>query len=586
MKLPANLYRRCGWINLSTTTLIALLQRTPVLRVAAAADEFVAASPVGTALKAAAAAAISLGAIDSMAGATLLATTLTPAPSGALPNLDTTVGVAITPLGFTITNSINIASWTVSGNIPPGLHFTTVEDSGIDLTGPGNLDATTSGTPSSIYSSGTSGNNTTTPVLVGTPTAAGTYTFMLQGFAEPNETGGAGIAGFVGTGISAVFPFTVVVTAATTAPTPPPTTPATSGPVFTAQPISVSVTGGTVALSAMASNTPTYQWMLNGATPVPGATGPVLEFADAAADVGSYTCVATNAAGSATSNPATISLASTMDVGRLVNISCRAQVGTGSSILIAGFVVGGQGTSGGEPLLIRGSGPALTAFGVTGTLPDPELQIFSGSTLAGTNNGWAGSSMIASAASAVGAFPWTSPSSHDSALLENLPSGPYTAQISGQSNDTGVSLAEIYDETPAGTYTPASPRLVNISARVQVGSGSNVLIAGFVIGGSTARTVLIRASGPALVPFGVTGTLPDPQLGLYSGSTALDTSNGWGGNAAVATTAAAVGAFPWSNPSSNDSAILVTLPPGAYTAQVSGASGDTGVALVEIYEVP
>jgi hypothetical protein len=573
-------------MNLSVTTLVALLQRAPVLRVAAAADEFVAASPVGTALKSAVAAVISLGAIDSMAGATLLATTISPAPSGALPTFDATVGDQITPLGFTITNSINIASWTVTGSIPPGLHFTTVESPGIDLTGPGNLDATTPGTPSSTYSSGSSGNNTTTPILVGAPTTAGTYTFMIQGFAEANEKGGAGIAGFVGTGISSVFPFTVVVAAATTTPSPTPTPVVITAPVFTAQPISVTVTGGTVALSALASNSPTYQWMLNGATPVPGATGPILEFPDATTAVGSYTCVATNSAGNATSNPATISLSSTTDIGRLVNISCRAQVGTGSGILIAGFVVGGQGTNGSESLLVRASGPALASFGVAGTLADPELQIYSGSTIAGSNSGWAGSSMIISAAAAVGAFPWTDTSSHDSALLENLQEGPYTAQVSGQSNDSGVALAEVYDETPAADYTSSSPRLINISARVQVGTGGNILIAGFAIGGSTSRTVLIRASGPALDSFGVAGTLPDPQLGLYSGATLLGGNSGWSGNTDIANAAASVGAFAWSNTSSNDSAILVTLPPGAYTAQVSGASGDTGVALVEVYEVP
>jgi hypothetical protein len=98
--------------------------------------------------------------------------------------------------------------------------------------------------------------------------------------------------------------------------------------------------------------------------------------------------------------------------------------------------------------------------------------------------------------------------------------------------------------------------------------------------------VLIRASGPALIPFGVTGTLPDPELSLYSGSTLLGSNSGWGGNAVISAAALRVGAFGWSSPSSNDSAILATLPPGSYTAQVAGVSNDTGVALVEVYEVP
>jgi len=190
-----------------------------------------------------------------------------------------------------------------------------------------------------------------------------------------------------------------------------------------------------------------------------------------------------------------------------------------------------------------------------------------------------------STAASVGAFAWANPTSHDSALLENL-NGGYTAQIAGQSGDTGDALAEVYDATPAGTYTPSNPRLINISARVQVGTGANILFAGFVIGGTTSRTVLIRASGPALIPLGVTGTLPDPELQLYQGNTLLGTNTGWGGDAEITSAAASVGAFTWTNPSSNDSAILVTLPPGGYTAQVSGASGDTGDALVEVYEVP
>jgi hypothetical protein len=574
MKLVALLQRRGAWVNLSTATLIALLQRSPVLRMVAVADEFVAASPVGSLIKSAAAAAAALGAVDSMAGATTLATTLTPNPSGALPAFDATVGEAITPVGFTITNTLNIGSWKVTGQIPPGLVLTTTQGNGGTLTAPGVLDATTQGTSGDPWSPGMAGNSTTTPLLEGTPTTAGTYTFNLQGFALGGEQGGNG-GTFVGTGISSVFPFTVVVSNVSS-----------PAPVFTTQPISVTVAGGTVAFEAVATNATSYQWMWNGSTPVTGATDPILLISNAAASVGSYTCVATNSGGSATSSAATLSLTSTSDIGRLVNISTRAQVGTGGNILIAGFAIGGQGTSGDEPLLIRGSGPALTPLGVTGALPDPQLQLYQGSNVLATNDGWAGNAQIASTASAVGAFTWTNTSSHDAALLVSPAAGSYTAQISGESNDTGVALVEVYDATPAGTYTPADPRLVNISARVQVGTGGNILIAGFVIGGSTARTVLVRASGPALVPFGVTGTLPDPELQLFSGSTLLASNSGWGGTTEVSSTASSVGAFGWSSPTSNDSALLLTLPPGAYTAQVSGASGDTGVALVEIYEVP
>jgi Ig-like domain-containing protein len=363
----------------------------------------------------------------------------------------------------------------------------------------------------------------------------------------------------------------------------------TSAPVFTTQPISVSVTGGEVALDAVASNSPNYQWMLNGA-PVAGATDSTLLIGDAASAAGSYTCVATNAMGMATSNAATVSIVATSDPGHLSNLSARAEVGTGSNIIFGGFAIGPYGGPGQLPVLIRGSGPALVQFNVPGTLPDPQLQLFSSAgNVLETNDGWAGSTTISSTAAAVGAFNWPSPTSHDAALVETLATGSYTAQIAGESGDTGDALVEIYDASPAGSFTAGATRLTNLSARVDVGTGANVLEAGFVIAGDSALTVLIRASGPAIAaaPFNVPGTLPDPQLTLQNPATgavyAQNTS--WGGDPEISSTAASVGAFTWSVPSSHDSALLITLPPGNYTAAAAGSSGDTGVAIVEVYEV-
>jgi hypothetical protein len=240
-------------------------------------------------------------------------------------------------------------------------------------------------------------------------------------------------------------------------------------------------------------------------------------------------------------------------------------------------------------VLVRASGPALAQFGVTSLLPDPKLVLNSPSGILATNSGWAGEAQVTSTAAAVGAFAWTDGTSKDSALVKTLPPAAYTAEITGASGDTGIALAEVYDATTA--YTAASPHLINISARLGVGTGANILIAGFVIGGTTSKTVLIRASGPALIPFGVSGTLSDPQLSLYRSntdgtSTLLSSNTGWGGNAQIAAAAGSVGAFGWGSQGTPDSAILVTLPPGDYTAQVQGASGDTGIALVEAYELP
>jgi hypothetical protein len=192
-------------------------------------------------------------------------------------------------------------------------------------------------------------------------------------------------------------------------------------------------------------------------------------------------------------------------------------------------------------------------------------------------------------AASSGAFAWTDISSLDSAVTQTLSPGGYTMVVTGASGDTGVALAEVYDATPQGAFLAGSSHLTNVSARAQVGTDGNILIVGLTIAGSTSRTVLIRASGPSLAEFGVPGVLPDPRLSLYSMAAPeapMATSLAWGGSDAVSRAAAGAGAFIWSDSSSADSALLVTLPPGSYTAQVAGASGDTGVALLEVYEIP
>ena len=369
-------------------------------------------------------------------------------------------------------------------------------------------------------------------------------------------------------------------------------------PQFTTQPSAQSVaSGATVVFGTVvfSSSPATYQWSFNGIA-IQGATDSTLVVAGAtSANAGSYTLAATNSSGTSTSNPAALSIVGTSNPGRLVNLSCRAQVGTGANIMTAGFVVGGPGTSGGQSVLVRGSGPALGVFSLTGLLPDPMLTLNdtsdSPSEVVATDDGWGGNPAIASEAALLGAFSWGTSATPDSALLLSLPAGNYTAQISGASGDTGLALAEVYDATPAGTYAPTTPRLFNLSALIQVGSGVKGVIAGFVVGGTTSKTFLIRASGPALAaaPFLFAGTLQDPQLTLTNTSVnpnqVVTVNTRWGGSPTIYHEANSVGAFAWSV-SSADSAILITLPPGNYTAGVAGASGDAGLALLELYEVP
>lgn len=258
---------------------------------------------------------------------------------------------------------------------------------------------------------------------------------------------------------------------------------------------------------------------------------------------------------------------------RLVNLSVRTNAGTGAQTTIVGFVLAGNGSS---RVLLRGIGPTLGALGVTGVLADPTLQLFSGTTLLATNDNWGGVSDIAAAASAVNAFALPA-ESRDSALLQTLGNGAYSMQIGG---GTGVVLAEAYEVGASPTV-----RLSNVSARSQVGTGADILIAGFVISGDGPKTVMLRAIGPALSQFGVTGVLANPRLDLFRGSTVIDGNDNWGGSAALATAFAQVGAFPLPA-NSLDAALRVTLQPGPYSVQVSGVGGTTGNALVEVYEVP
>ncbi|MEY2879647.1 MAG: hypothetical protein RLZZ15_2027, partial [Verrucomicrobiota bacterium] len=273
------------------------------------------------------------------------------------------------------------------------------------------------------------------------------------------------------------------------------------------------------------------------------------------------------------------------DTERLLNVSTRSQTTAGAGALIAGFVITGT-----QPklVLLRGIGPSLAPFGVTGALPAARLELFRGPASLAVGLDWgtvADAPTIAAAAARVGAFP-LAPTSRDAALLVSLEPGAYTAILTGQDGATGVCLVEAYDATTAPVA--AGPRLINLASRAAVGTGESTLIGGFVVTGTVPKRVLLRGIGPALAQFGLTGTLARPQLLLLKGSQTLQQNTGWSTSpdaAAIAATAVQVGAFTLA-PGSADSALLIYLDPGAYTAQVVGAANATGLALVEIYEVP
>lgn len=267
---------------------------------------------------------------------------------------------------------------------------------------------------------------------------------------------------------------------------------------------------------------------------------------------------------------------------RIVNLSTRSFVDTGSSVQIAGIVVKGSTP---KQVLIRASGPSLAAVaGLAGCLIDPVIEIHGANGKILDNDDWsantAAADAIAQKANAAGAFIWAR-GTKDAAVLITLDPGNYTAIVSGKNGGTGVALVEAYEVDLASSLT-------NISTRALVKTGADVEIAGFVIEGIEPKTVLIRASGPGIAQW-VSNALPNPVLELHKApSTKLETNDDWSADATkgeyIQAIAKKVGAFDWTW-GSLDAAMVVTLEPGGYTAIVSGKNNSTGVALVEVYEV-
>jgi hypothetical protein len=199
------------------------------------------------------------------------------------------------------------------------------------------------------------------------------------------------------------------------------------------------------------------------------------------------------------------------------------------------------------------------------------------------NDNWSGTTALKNAFAGVGAFALSPDTSKDAALTFSPAAGAYTAKVVGSDGGTGVALVEVYDTGSGNT-----PKLTNVSARTQVGTGADVLITGINVNGNVPKRLLIRAVGPTLGAFGVGGTLADPVLDVrpLGVDNVVATNDDWRGTAALKAAFASVGAFGFASDGSKDAALAIELPPGAYTATVSGKGGTTGVALVEVYELP
>ena len=290
--------------------------------------------------------------------------------------------------------------------------------------------------------------------------------------------------------------------------------------------------------------------------------------------------------------------------GRLINLSTRTKIAFLGDTFSLGFNISGTQKA---TLLIRGIGPALAKFGVSGALAAPRLELNQGSTVIASNEGWekaANAAQITTAAAGVGAFALAA-GDLDTAILMQLDPGTYTATIKGLNGTTGDVLAEIYDVSRNGT------RLTNLSTLARISNAGEVLIPGIVVSGNNPRTLVVRAVAQGLSDFGLgaDGLLGDARISiLQSGQNGnvvvVDQNNNWAQQQGTATSSAAlsaafpaVGAFPLK--AASDAALIDALAPGSYTLQAGAAPipqnpqaatavtpNQTGTVLVEVYEVP
>jgi hypothetical protein len=240
--------------------------------------------------------------------------------------------------------------------------------------------------------------------------------------------------------------------------------------------------------------------------------------------------------------------------------------------MIAGFIITGNVS---KAVVIRGLGPSLTGSGMAnGLLADPIVELRSPSgALLQQNDNWKDTQQ-----SQIEGTVFEPSDDRESVILRTLAPGAYTAILKGVGNTTGVGTVEVYDNDPA-----AASQLANISTRGFVQTGQDVMIGGFMLGGSASTNIAVRGIGPSLAGFGLSNVLADPTLELHNGNgTTLISNDDWTSDVVSAGQLTVNGLAP-SDP--KESGIFTSLPPGAYTAILAGKNGGTGIGLIEIYNV-
>jgi hypothetical protein len=245
------------------------------------------------------------------------------------------------------------------------------------------------------------------------------------------------------------------------------------------------------------------------------------------------------------------------------------RVQTGDNVGIGGFIITGTAP---KHVLLRAIGPSIT--GLSGVLADPTLEL-NGSAGTVTNNNWQDDPVQRLAILATGLAPTNN---LEAAIDATLNPGAYTAIVRGNGGTSGIGLIEVYDLSQA---VPA--KLANISTRALVGTGGDIVIAGFILGNNSGSTrIVIRGIGGSLTVLGVPNALANPTLELRDSNAALLMSNdNWQDDPAQAADLTASGLAPTN---ASESGIALTLGPGQYTALLAGQGSTTGVGVIEVYD--
>ena len=274
----------------------------------------------------------------------------------------------------------------------------------------------------------------------------------------------------------------------------------------------------------------------------------------------------------------------TPGVATLGNISTRLQVDTGNKVMIAGFIIQGNAP---KKVLIRAAGPSLTQFGVSNALANPQMELHDSNSIIGRNDDWQttqiGGVITSDQSADIQNSGFAPRDPAESAIIATLSPGSYTAIVQGVNNTGGVSIVEAYDLSQN-----SGSLLANISTRGFIQTGANVMIGGFIVVTQPTK-VIIRAIGPSLTQFGVSGALPNPRLELHDANSLIAQNDDWQttqfGGVITSDQVADIQNSQLAPTNTAESAIIVTLQPGNYTAIVQDVNGTAGIGSVEVYRL-